>query len=127
MSKRQRWTPVKGTRNRIYEPHERWAVAALDLPLGLTLGAARVFGLGRREPLVPSEVRDLLVLRLDRIGDVIMCLPALADLRAALPDARIRLAVGQWSEGIARSAPVDEVLVWSAPWIGRAHEGALPT
>jgi ADP-heptose:LPS heptosyltransferase len=31
--------------------------------------------------------------------------------------------VGRWSAEIARSAPVDEVLVWSAPWAGRADEG----
>jgi len=55
---------------------------------------------------------------------VIMSLPALADLRAALPRARIRLAVGKWSADVARAAPVDEVLVWSAPWVGRASEGA---
>jgi ADP-heptose:LPS heptosyltransferase len=66
----------------------------------------------------------VLVLRLDRIGDVLMSLPALGDLRAALPSARIRLAVGRWSEEVARSAPVDEVLVWSAPWAGRGQEGA---
>jgi ADP-heptose:LPS heptosyltransferase len=64
------------------------------------------------------------VLRLDRIGDVLMTLPALHALRAALPRARIRLAVGHWSAEIARSAPVDEVLVWSAPWVGRPSEGA---
>jgi ADP-heptose:LPS heptosyltransferase len=51
-----------------------------------------------------------------------MSLPALADLRAAFPAARIRLAVGRWSEPIARSAPVDEVLVWSAPWAARGGE-----
>lgn len=71
--------------------------------------------------------RDVLVLRLDRIGDVLMSLPALHALRAAWPDARIRLAVGEWSRGIASEAPVDEVLVWSAPWVGRADEGASTT
>jgi len=65
------------------------------------------------------------VLRLDRIGDLVMSLPALAELRAALPQARIRLAVGAWSEDIAKSAPVDEILVWSAPWVGRPSEGAM--
>jgi heptosyltransferase-2/heptosyltransferase-3 len=70
------------------------------------------------------SLRQVLVLRLDRVGDVIMSLPALRDLRAALPQARIRLAVGRWSETIARSAPVDEVLVWNAPWVGRGDEGA---
>ncbi len=66
----------------------------------------------------------MLVLRLDRIGDVLMALPALADLRRALPSARIRLAVGRWSEEVAGMAPVDDVILWSAPWAGRGGEGA---
>jgi ADP-heptose:LPS heptosyltransferase len=53
-----------------------------------------------------------------------MSLPALADLRAALPGSHISLVVGAWSAEIARSAPVDELILWSAPWIGRADEGA---
>jgi ADP-heptose:LPS heptosyltransferase len=69
-------------------------------------------------------VREVLVLRLDRMGDVLMSLPALHELRAALPAARLRLAVGRWSAEVARSAPVDEVLEWSASWMGRADEGA---
>jgi ADP-heptose:LPS heptosyltransferase len=55
-----------------------------------------------------------------------MSLPALGALRAALPEAHIRLAVGRWSEALARTAPVDEVLLWSAPWVGRSAEGADP-
>ena len=124
MSQRRRWTPVKGTGNRIYEPGERLLVAALDLPLRATLGAARRLGWDRPAPLEPAAVREVLVLRLDRIGDVLMSLPALHDLRAALPQARLSLAVGRWSAEVAKGAPVDEVLVWSAPWVGRAHEGA---
>jgi ADP-heptose:LPS heptosyltransferase len=122
MPKRQRWRPVKGTGNRVYDPVERALLFAADLPLRLA-GAA----LGRRSvPAIELEhVREILVLRLDRIGDLVMSLPALNDLRAAFPQARIRLAVGAWSEPLARSAPVDEVLVWSAPWVGRPSEGAL--
>jgi ADP-heptose:LPS heptosyltransferase len=56
------------------------------------------------------------------MGDVLMSLPALADLRAALPAAHLRLAVGSWSAELARSAPVDEVVVWSAPWARRSGE-----
>ncbi|MBK5257856.1 MAG: glycosyltransferase family 9 protein [Vicinamibacteria bacterium] len=75
----------------------------------------------------PGEDRpkEILVLRLDRIGDVLMSLPAMVALREALPEARIRLAVGEWSREIAQDAPVDEVLVWSAPWVGRPDEGAV--
>lgn len=125
MPRRRRWTPVKGTGSRVYDPGERLLLGALDLPGRLLFGALRAAGL--RPPLPPADpasIREVLVLRLDRIGDVIMSLPALSDLRAALPHARIRLALGRWSADVARTAPVDEVLVWSAPWVGRAKEGA---
>jgi len=124
MPRRRRWTPVKGTASRIYDPRERLLLGALDLPGRLAAGAWRLAGGRPAPPADPASIGEVLVLRLDRIGDVIMSLPALADLRAALPRARIRLAVGKWSADIARTAPVDEVLVWSAPWVGRAREGA---
>jgi len=124
MPRRQRWQPVKGTTSRVYDPRERLLLGALDLPLRVASGLAGFLGRRQAERIEPERLRRVLVLRLDRIGDVIMSLPALADLRAALPHARIRLAVGLWSAEIARNAPVDEVLVWSAPWAGRASEGA---
>lgn len=71
-----------------------------------------------------GQPAEILVLRLDRIGDVLMSLPAIGALREAVPEAKIRLAVGEWSREIAKDAPVDEVLVWSAPWAGRRDEGA---
>ena len=120
MPKRQRWRPVKGTRNRVYDPVERALLAAADLPFRVAHAVLRP----KIPALEPAKVREILVLRLDRIGDVVMSLPALADLRGAFPAARIRLAVGCWSEPLARRAPVDEVLVWSAPWVGRPSEGA---
>lgn len=126
MPKRQRWTPIKGTANRIYEPRERALVLALDAPARAAFGLARGIGLAPSPPPRPVEsLREILVLRLDRIGDVLMSLPAIAALRAAAPQARLRMAVGQWSESLARGFPVDEVLVWSAPWVGRPAEGAL--
>lgn len=123
MSRRQRWQPVRGTGNRIHDPWERLLLRAADCAGRALFGIA---GLLERPGPTPDShaLREVLVLRLDRIGDVVMSLPALADLRAALPTARIRLAVGRWSAEIAKSAPVDEVLVWSAPWVGRAAEGA---
>ena len=124
MPRRRRWTPVKGTDSRVYATGERLLVGALDLPGRLAAGAWRAARPRAGAALDPRDVRQVLVLRLDRIGDVLMSLPALADLRAAVPGAHIRLAVGRWSEEIARGAPVDEVLVWSAPWAGRRDEGA---
>jgi ADP-heptose:LPS heptosyltransferase len=127
MPKRKRWTPVKGTANRVSDPLERLLLGGFDLTGRVLFGVAR---LGRQPAAATfdrSTIREVLVLRLDRIGDAIMSLPALGELRAALPKARIRLAVGRWSEAVVRHAPVDEVLVWSAPWVGRAAEGAEST
>src|SRR5688572_26814271 len=112
MPPRRRWTPVRGTALRVEDPLERMLASAVDGEGPLAAAIA------------PAEVREVLVLRLDRIGDVLMSLPALADLRRAFPAARIRLAVGRWSEEVAAIAPVDEVLCWSAPWAGRPGEGA---
>ncbi len=117
MSRRRRWQNVKGTASRVTEPRERFMV-------GMASAGARLAApfLARPQTGRPTEI---LVLRLDRIGDVLMSLPALRALREAVPEARIRLAVGEWSREIAEDAPVDEVLVWSAPWVGRRDEGAL--
>jgi ADP-heptose:LPS heptosyltransferase len=118
MPRRRRWTPVKGTALRVRDPIERLLAAAIDAP-------GRLRPPARAGAIDKATVRDVLVLRLDRIGDVLMALPALADLRRALPSARIRLAVGRWSEEVAGMAPVDEVIPWSAPWAGRRGEGAI--
>jgi ADP-heptose:LPS heptosyltransferase len=125
MSRRRRWTPVRGTASRVDDPKERLLLGALDLPLKAVFAGLRALGLDARPALPePADVRTVLVMRLDRIGDVLMSLPALADLRAALPSARLLLAVGRWSADVARSAPVDELLFWSAPWAGRPDEGS---
>jgi ADP-heptose:LPS heptosyltransferase len=118
MSRRKRWRNVNGTASRVTETRERLAVSGAS-------ALARVVA-----PFLPSSptadvpLREVLVLRLDRIGDVLMSLPAIEALRKALPNAKIRLAVGQWARDVAQDAPVDEVLVWSAPWVGRSDEGA---
>jgi ADP-heptose:LPS heptosyltransferase len=117
MPPRRRWTPARGTALRLERPLERALAALVDLP-------ARLAPARPAPPIDPAALRDVLVLRLDRIGDLLMSLPALHDLRRALPAARIRLAAGRWSADVARHAPVDEVLDWSAPWAGRRGEGA---
>lgn len=123
MVKRRRWKPVRGTGNRVYDPWERLLLGGLDLAGRVLFALPRLAASRKTRPVEPAAIREVLVLRLDRIGDVIMSLPALWELRGALPNARIRLAVGRWSEPVARHAPVDEVLIWNAPWVGRRSEG----
>ncbi len=117
MSRRRRWQNVKGAKTRVVEPQERFLAAAASV-------GARLVAPFLARPQARHSPMEILILRLDRIGDVLMSLPAIHALREAAPGARIRLAVGEWSREIAQDAPVDEVLVWSAPWVGRRDEGA---
>ena len=83
----------------IYDRRERALVAAGDAVLAAARGLARPFR-RRSPPLAPKRI---LLLRLERIGDLVMALPAVADLRDAAPDAEIDLVVGSWNEELARA------------------------
>jgi len=97
---------------------ERWIVGAADAltwPLRLR---------PRPRGGVPSRI---LLLRLERIGDLLMVVDAIADLRAALPDAAIDLAVGSWNRDLAALIPGIRTLhVLDVPWLARDGGGDSP-
>lgn len=101
--------------SRIYDPRERVALGAFDL---LLRAASPLLGLRpRRDDLDVRDVKRILALRLDRLGDFLTTLPALKALRAAAPGAHLELAVGSWNEPIARRLPfVDSVRIVDTPW-----------
>ena len=72
-----------------------------------------------------QRVRNLLAVRLDNLGDVLMSSPALAAIAESLPAARITL-LGSPS-GVALSAHLpmlDDAIEWRAPWVKHAgHVG----
>ena len=82
----------------IYDPRERMLVGLADLAL------APAGWLGPRRSSA-GHVRRVLLMRLERIGDLLMVLDAIRDARAAWPDAEIDLAVGSWNVPIARLIP----------------------
>src|SRR6185436_549309 len=95
---------------------ERAIVRAADVVLR-PLGWFR-----RRRPDRP--VGRVLLLRLERIGDLLMVLDAIADARAAWPDAEIDLAVGGWNLPIARMIPgLHSVFTLDVPWLARGGTG----
>lgn len=104
----------------IYDRRERAAVGAADAVFRGAAAVARPFRRRRR----PSTPRRILLLRLERIGDLVMVLAAIADLRATAPAAEITLVVGDWNEAIARSIPgITQVETLSAAWLARGSGG----
>lgn len=100
---------------------ERRLVGCVDAVLG---AGATVTKLLPRRP-APAEPRRLLLLRLERIGDFLMTLGALAAVRRRAPAARIDLVVGSWNGPLARLvSDVDECETLDAPWLARGQAGA---
>ena len=107
----------------IYSPRERWAVGLADLGLSALALPDRLLRDRDRRRLAPRRV---LLLRLERIGDLLMTLGAIRAVRAAAPDAAIDLVVGSWNEAIARLVQeVTLVETLDLPWLARGA-GATP-
>jgi len=99
----------------IYDAKERRLVAGADA----VLSALR--WLPRAKPAGP--IRRVLLLRLERIGDLLMVLDAICDASGAWPDAEIDLAVGRWNAPLASLIPgVEHVHVASVPWLARGEQ-----
>jgi ADP-heptose:LPS heptosyltransferase len=74
----------------------------------------------------PGEVRRVLLIRPDHLGDLLFTTPALAELRKALPDAHITYLVGPWfREIVERNPQVDEVQTCAFPGFRRENQSAL--
>ena len=111
----------------IYDRRERALVRLADtllLPIKL---ARRVWA--PRRGFGPAHSagapRRILCLRLERIGDLLMALPALAELRALAPEAEIDLVVGSWNQDLAGAIPgITRVETADAAWLTRDGTGS---
>lgn len=64
------------------------------------------------------EARDVLLVRLDNLGDVLVTTPAFRAVRAALPGARLTLLASPVGAQAGRfNDDIDEVIVYQAPWM----------
>jgi lipopolysaccharide heptosyltransferase II len=102
----------------IYDTRERALVRTADILLAPLRWLPRA---------APRATRRVLLLRLERIGDLLMAIDAIRDARIDWPDAQIDLAVGSWNEPIARLIPgVSNVLMADAPWLARGSAASWP-
>ena len=103
----------------IADARERRIVATADAMLRIACAIRR-----RRTRPAPTGIRRVLVLRLERIGDLMMSLPAIAALRRLVPQAQIDLVTGSWNEPLARLIEgVDRVETLDARWLSRGAGG----
>jgi ADP-heptose:LPS heptosyltransferase len=99
-------------------PHHQQRRSARLALLGLAGRALRPFV--TREAAWPRRV---LLLRPDHIGDVLLTAPAVALLRASLPDAHVTYMVGPWSAEAAQyGPPVDELRSLAYPGFTRLRK-----
>ena len=67
----------------------------------------------------------ILLLRMERIGDLLMAVPAIAALHTRAPDAELHLVVGSWNEKLARLIPgVTRIETLDPSWLARDTPGA---
>ncbi len=68
------------------------------------------------------SARNILVIRPDNIGDVVMLSPALRAIKAASPDANITLLAGRSGATAVPLLPwIDDVIVWRTLWQDLGH------
>ena len=104
----------------IQDSRERTIVRVADAALAVAAGLERPFV--QRPPASPP--RRILLLRIERIGDLVMTLDAIRDVRALAPDAEIDLVVGSWNHALAAAIPVvDRVVSLDAAWLAREGQG----
>ncbi|MDQ2742069.1 MAG: glycosyltransferase family 9 protein, partial [Chloroflexota bacterium] len=69
------------------------------------------------------EARNILAVRMDNIGDVLMLGPALRAIKETSPEAKITLLASPAGSSAASLLPwIDDVIVWRAPWQDVGHQ-----
>ncbi|GIW06251.1 MAG: ADP-heptose--LPS heptosyltransferase [Dehalococcoidia bacterium] len=99
----------------------RLALGIVGIPIGVLAVAQRL------ADRPPGHVRQILVIRLDLLGDVVLSLPAVRALRVAYPEAEITMLVRPAAADLARRCPaVDHVLVFDPDRLRPSGEPFAP-
>ncbi|MFI5266486.1 MAG: lipopolysaccharide heptosyltransferase II [Chloroflexota bacterium] len=86
--------------------------------LGFASAIGRLFR--RPDPLDPEHVRQILVIRLDLLGDMVLSLPAVHAIKLAYPHAQVTVLALPYAAGLLELAPeVDSVLTYDVNRVRR--------
>ena len=113
-------------RYRIYRLRELLAIVSFDIVTYILLAPLKIFHLylgNRLRDYSKDKIRKILIFRTDRIGDLVMTLPAIKLLRERYPEAKLHLVAGRWNEPILNYVKYfDLIHFWSPSWISRGEE-----
>lgn len=83
-------------------------------------GVLDLFAPPHRKAAFPESIRNILVIRLDQIGDVVCSLPVFSILKQRFPYARLSVLVSEEGKAILEHNPyVDRIVVFRANWFSR--------
>lgn len=72
----------------------------------------------------PGNVGNILIIRLDHIGDVLFSTPIPQNLKAHYKGAKLTFLVGSWAKDVVINNPyIDEVICYDAPWFSANKKG----
>ena len=78
-----------------------------------------------RTPVIPSggDSQQLLIIRPDHLGDVLLCTPAIQAIKRRHPQTSIHVLCGEWSaEALANYSEIDRVLTVAFPGFQRENK-----
>lgn len=86
-------------------------------------GFGKVIFFLRKKRKMSKEIRNILIIRLDHLGDVLYLTPSLNSIKKQYPSARITLLVASWAKRLVEDNPnLDEVIIYDAPWFKRGKK-----
>lgn len=100
-------------------PPLNWALFAIDL-----LGGIITFPIRNKKSIDHSQIKKILLIRLDYIGDVLVTTPAIRGLRKKYPQAHIDVVMRPSTCQLLRSNPaVHSTIPFDPPWL--KHMGGI--
>ena len=80
----------------------------------------------RHKTLNASDVRKILIIRLDRIGDLVLSTPAIRAVRQSYPKSRVDLLVNSYTRDLVVNDPnVDQLLVYKESALDKNYDVAI--
>jgi len=116
-------TAARGARQYVFRSWKKRLAARLFDIIGMLCIRFLTLGRGLKpDSKYVENPKNILVVRLDHIGDVLFARPAFATLRQVYPHARITALVSSAGSALlAREPYIDEILIWDAPWFARTN------